>query len=347
MSRVVLSRDSGVESDRMVRILVADRSRMASHLLVDLLGRKPNFNVVAAMVPAELPATVAKIRPQIVVLSADLDDGPTQGIEIAGRLKACAPEVRTIILANSFDQELVVAAFRAGAAGIFCRAESLDNFHKCIERVHEGQIWADTRQVRFLVEALIATAPYRVVDVRGNELLSERELEVVQLAVKGYTNREIADRMKLSEHTVKNYMFRAFDKLGVSSRVEMLFYVLNQSGKGQTLATPLGAGAIRSPLGDLQQAAEAGSISAQLALGTKYRYGTGVEKNKTDAYFWLRLAQERAKDIGEESTAALQRLASRIAPAEIELLEQRVLDWLDAHRKKTVSRMDAPKKRLA
>jgi DNA-binding CsgD family transcriptional regulator len=196
------------------------------------------------------------------------------------------------------------------------------------------------------VEALIATAPYRIVDARGNELLSGRELEAVQLAVRGYTNSEIADKMGLSEHTVRNYMFRAFEKLGVSSRVEMLFYVLNQS-TGRSLPSVSAPRASSTSIGELQAAAGAGSISAQLELATKYRHGTGVGKNPADAYFWVRVAEEQAKDIGEQSRTTLRRLASHLSPGESEPIEQRVSEWLNAHRKKAVKGVDAPKRTIA
>jgi two-component system nitrate/nitrite response regulator NarL len=320
---------------------------MASNLLADMLVHKLRFNVVAALIPTEVLPAVSGSRPDIVVLSADVDRDPARGIEITRKLNARSPEVRTIILADSCDRELVVAAFRAGARGIYCRTDPLANFGKCIQRVHENQIWADSRQINFLVEALIATAPYLVVDARGNELLSERELEVVQLAVRGYTNSEIADKMGLSEHTVKNYIFRTFEKLGVSNRVEMLFYVLAQSGTGRSLPSVSAPSANSTSIGELQAAAEAGSISAQLELATKYRHGTGVGKNPAYAYFWLRVAEERAKDIGEQSRTALRRLASHISPDESEPIERRISEWLNAHLKKAVKGADAPKKTSA
>ena len=335
------------KGDRALRVVVADRTHMASKLLADMLVRKPRFNVVAALVPTEVLSAVSGFRPDILVLSADVDHGPAQGIEIARELNARSPGVRTIILADSCDRELVVAAFLAGARGIFCRTDPLANFGTCIQRVHENQIWADSRQINFLVEALIATAPYRIVYTRGNELLSGRELEAVQLAVRGYTNSEIADQMGLSEHTVRNYMFRAFEKLGVSSRVEMLFYVLNQSGTGRSLPSVSAPRASSTPIGELQAAAEAGSISAQLELATKYRHGTGVGKNPAGAYFWVRVAEEQAKDIGDQSRTTLRRLASHLSPGESEPIEQRVSEWLNAHRKKAVKGVEAPKRTIA
>src|SRR5271165_6739857 len=88
------------------------------------------------------------------------------------------------------------------------------------------------------VEALASTPTVRAVDANGLDLLSKRELEVVRSLAEGLTNREIAERMGLSQHTVKNYLFRVFDKLGVSSRTELLLMTLSQSGNAEESALP-------------------------------------------------------------------------------------------------------------
>jgi DNA-binding CsgD family transcriptional regulator len=78
--------------------------------------------------------------------------------------------------------------------------------------------------LRFLLEALCESEPMRVLDAGGDPLLSKREQDVVRCVAEGLSNREIANRLRLTEHTVKNYLFRIFDKLGVSSRVEVVLY---------------------------------------------------------------------------------------------------------------------------
>src|SRR5262249_51231866 len=88
--------------------------------------------------------------------------------------------------------------------------------------VHQGQIWANSRELRFVLEALGEALPLRVVDARGTVLLSHREQEVVRCVAEGLSNRDIARRLGLTEHTVKNYLFRIFDKLGVSRRGEVV-----------------------------------------------------------------------------------------------------------------------------
>ena len=91
-------------------------------------------------------------------------------------------------------------------------------------------MWVSSRELHYLLQALAEPAPIRLNNVNGNALLSARELEVVSCLAEGLTNREIAQRLTLTEHTVKNYLFRIFDKLGVSSRVEVVLYALSGGG---------------------------------------------------------------------------------------------------------------------
>jgi DNA-binding NarL/FixJ family response regulator len=138
------------------------------------------------------------------------------------------------MLIDASEHKQVVEAFRAGARGVFCRSESLTSLAKCIQCVSEGQIWANSRELRYLLEALGEAMPLRVIDARGTALLSRRELEVVRCVAEGLSNREIAHRLGLTEHTVKNYLFRIFDKLGVSKRVEVVLYAYSMGSGAET-----------------------------------------------------------------------------------------------------------------
>ena len=111
---------------------------------------------------------------------------------------------------------------------MFCRTSSLKMLRKCILCVHSGQVWASSNELRYLLDSLCEVRHKPPVDFRGMRLLSKREEDVLYCAVDGLKNREIAVQLNLSEHTIKNYMFRIFDKLGVSSRVEMILYALSQ-----------------------------------------------------------------------------------------------------------------------
>jgi DNA-binding NarL/FixJ family response regulator len=122
-------------------------------------------------------------------------------------------------------REAVINAFRSGARGVFDRQGSMSDLIDCVEHARRGSIWAGREETNFVLEVFKnISAPTALTD--GNSsTLTTRELQVVQCAATGKTNKTIASELGLSEHTVKNYLFRAFEKLGVSSRVELLFYL--------------------------------------------------------------------------------------------------------------------------
>ena len=136
------------------------------------------------------------------------------------------------MLLDTRERDLVIDAFRCGAHGVVFRDEPLETLGKCIHAVHQGQVWANSEQLGYILEALSLTMPMRWQDARGIDLLSKREESVVRQVAEGMTNREISVHLKLSEHSVRNYLFRIFDKLGVSSRVELVLYCLQERPSG-------------------------------------------------------------------------------------------------------------------
>jgi DNA-binding NarL/FixJ family response regulator len=138
------------------------------------------------------------------------------------------PAIPAVMLLDSPKREIVLDAFRAGARGIFSKHESLETLCKCVRAVYEGQVWASSREIKFALEALSSAPTIRAINAGGLNLLSRRELQVVHYLAEGLTNREIGARLGLSRHTIKNYLLKIFDKLGVSNRVELLFLTLSQ-----------------------------------------------------------------------------------------------------------------------
>jgi DNA-binding NarL/FixJ family response regulator len=112
--------------------------------------------------------------------------------------------------------------------GVIFRDEPLETLGKCIHAVHSGQVWADSTVLGYLVDALSQAMPLNMQDSRGLSLLSKREESVVRLVADGMTNREVSTELGLSEHTIRNYLFHIFDKLGVSTRVELVLYFLHE-----------------------------------------------------------------------------------------------------------------------
>ena len=213
------------EVSDVIKVLAADSNRMNSQLLASALERDKRFQMLDAAPDARgIIAAVLREKPAVVVIGAEIDGNSRKGFEVVRELRGLRPETRVVMLLDSSERSHVVEAFRAGARGIFSRNEPLKLLAKCIYCVHQGQIWANSKELRYLLDALGEALPLRVIDAKGAELLSRREQEVVRCVAEGMSNREIAQRLGLTEHTVKNYLFRIFDKLGVSKRVEVVLY---------------------------------------------------------------------------------------------------------------------------
>ena len=165
----------------------------------------------------------------------------------------------------------------------------------------------------------------RAVDAKGLSLLSKREMEIVRGLAEGLTNRGIADRLGLSQHTVKNYLFRVFDKLGASNRIELLFMTLSQSGHVSQHYTDVG---LRDPstLAECQQAAEQGVPTAQLALAQMFWNRKSSSKDMVQAYKWYLIASGQVSQTSKAISRAM-------TMEQLLRAEQMAADWLSKAQK--------------
>jgi DNA-binding NarL/FixJ family response regulator len=166
-------------------------------------------------------------KANVAVISLALKDDPFGGLKLLRRLVRERPKVNCVVLMDEDNREIIIEAFRSGAVGV-CGRDTYTHLCKCIRCVSEGQVWANSRQCRYILETLVQRLPPFVSDAKGRLLLSSREQEIVSKVAKGMKNREIAELLDLSEHTVKNHLFRIFGRLGISSRAELLLYLCSQ-----------------------------------------------------------------------------------------------------------------------
>lgn len=218
-----------------VRVLAADSTPMTTQLLVDALGRDAEFQMIESPSNVSiLLALVKREKPHVAVISAQIRESGS--IDLVREIRMQSAATRVIVLLDSSERTGVTEAFRAGAAGVFCRTEPFRLLAKCIQCVASGQVWASSSELHFVLEAL-AQPSFSVGLSLSGSLLSARETDVVRCVAEGLTNREIAQRLTLTEHTVKNYLFRIFDKLGVSSRVEVVLYAFRNGTASQVSPT--------------------------------------------------------------------------------------------------------------
>jgi DNA-binding NarL/FixJ family response regulator len=218
-----------------LRLFIADSSSMGCQLMVRALqqSRQPIKVVGSATKSVEVINGLGASRSDVAIISADLRDGPITGFRVVREARVSCPHIRIIVLVDSPERALVVEGFRAGADGVFSRNEPFEMLCKCIRAVCEGQIWARSDQLRFVTEALATGGPQPIKGVNGTPLLTKREEELVQLVAEALTNRDIARQLNLTEHTVRNYLFRIFNKLGTSNRLELALYVIKQRRASQ------------------------------------------------------------------------------------------------------------------
>jgi two-component system, NarL family, nitrate/nitrite response regulator NarL len=212
------------DTGEVFRILVVDRDLMSSDLLAGALGRHGNCDATAVH-SSDLFRALAASQIDIVLISSEQNSTSRTGFDLAHAIGREYPNASVVILLNESTNDAVVNAFRCGARGVFSREQPVAELLDCVAHVRKGLIWAGRHETDALLHALRSIPAPNFTTGNDSPSLTDRELQVVRCAARGRTNRAIASELGLSEHTVKNYLFRAFEKLGVSSRVELLFYL--------------------------------------------------------------------------------------------------------------------------
>jgi DNA-binding NarL/FixJ family response regulator len=213
-----------------VTVLVADATPMDCQLLSEAIQRRNHFRVIGRVTSSvDAISTVRKTQPDVALISARLQDGALAGLSVLRGLRSLDARSRVVMVFDKDERELVVEAFLNKARGVFCRLGSSGDLRKCIQSVHNGEIWVNNAQLEHIVDAL-TQAPARTPDISKDlPVLSKREEEITALVATGMSNREVAIKLGLSPHTVKNCLFRIFEKIGISTRIELVLYVLSKA----------------------------------------------------------------------------------------------------------------------
>jgi DNA-binding NarL/FixJ family response regulator len=207
---------------------MADSSQMRLQLLTSALRRRPEFKIESCPLDMDIILKTLEAPTDVLVLAVNTQNGNWKDMGLLRRLHITHPAVAKVLLLESFDRDVVVNGFRSGARGLFCFTESsFRSLCRCLQVVHSGQVWANAEQIDYLIELVSQVPSLRVVNARGANLLTPREEQVVALVAEGLSNREVAQELALSEHTIKKYLFRIFDKLGISTRVELVLYAVS------------------------------------------------------------------------------------------------------------------------
>jgi DNA-binding NarL/FixJ family response regulator len=216
-----------------VRILIADDHPIVRDGLKKLLLLEDDFDVVGeAGDGREVLEKVRELDPDVLLL--DLRMPNLDGLAALQALQQVNQRTRVIILTASEDKNEFVQAMKLGCSGIVLKQTAPDLIVKSIRKVHSGEIWLDSHTtaavMRQFSTALEGGNPAGSGASKGRERspLSAREREIVALVAQGYKNKEMAEKMFISEQTVKNHLHNIFDKLGVSDRLELALYAIHK-----------------------------------------------------------------------------------------------------------------------
>jgi DNA-binding NarL/FixJ family response regulator len=223
-----------------IRVLVVTPDNMTGELLTGAFSqRRSDFSPSTLAGSSDtIMGKLSSYEPDVALITAELQDGPFAGLNVLQGLRnAHRRPVASVMLFQTATPESVVTAFREGARGLFYRNHSLKALSKCIRTVHEGQIWASNEDIEHLINAVVHTKPLQFHDAKGAPLLTRREEDVVRLVADGLKNREIAHRLGVAEHSIRNYLYRILDKLELSTRVELILYAVSQRERSHSQHT--------------------------------------------------------------------------------------------------------------
>jgi two-component system, NarL family, nitrate/nitrite response regulator NarL len=226
----------GENSAKPIRIVIADDHPIFRDGLKQLLSREADFQVIAEVGHGDevLPA-VEMHKPDILLL--DLKMPGTHGLTILQRLQLSNPgATKVIVLTGSDDKSEFVHAMKLGTCGIVLKQSPTDLLFKSIRKVYAGEIWLDSDTTTAVMQQFATGGDAHPLPAaassngRGRERspLSQREREIVGLVAQGFKNKEMAEKMFISEQTVKNHLHNIFDKLGVSDRLELALYAIHK-----------------------------------------------------------------------------------------------------------------------
>jgi DNA-binding NarL/FixJ family response regulator len=210
---------------KKLRILLADDHKMLREGLRVLLNSQPGMGVVGeAASGKEVVDKAGELKPDVVVM--DLSMPGLNGLQATELLRASHPAIKVVVLTAHEDESYLTQLCKAGAAGYVLKRSAGDQLVQAIRMAARGQIYLEPALAGKALARLV-TGPAASQE-STNARLSEREKEVLSLIAWGYSNKEAADKLKVSVKTVETYRVRIAEKLGLRSRAELVKYALRQ-----------------------------------------------------------------------------------------------------------------------
>ena len=216
-----------------IRVFIADAHPIVLEGLRSVLGHFPAIEIVGES--SDGPEAIDKIlqlEPEVVLV--DLKLPRVDGLHVLRTVQTRAPKCKVILFAGSDHKEEFVEAMKLGCSGILLKDAPTSFIEKSVQKVHAGEIWLDSTTTAAVIRQFASPSEFPAAHNNGKPnreraQLSQREREIIVLIAQGYKNKEIAEKMFITEQTVKNHLHNVFDKLGVSDRLELALYAIHNS----------------------------------------------------------------------------------------------------------------------
>jgi DNA-binding NarL/FixJ family response regulator len=208
-----------------IRVALLDDHTLFRDGLRRLLDTEPDIDLVAeAKNGAEIFPLIEREQPDLLLLDLNLQN--ESGLDLLPRLIEQHPDLKVLVLTASIDQEDRINSIKLGARGVVLKYAASENLIKSIRKVAEGEMWVDHETTKKLFEELADKRSPKAESPL--DLLTDREREVTALVGEGLRNKEIAERLFISERTVKTHISNIFQKLDLSDRLELALFAINQ-----------------------------------------------------------------------------------------------------------------------
>lgn len=216
---------TGSAKSRPIRVVVADDDPIVRDVLRHILAQNGSCEIVAeAQNGREAIGSVKNLHPDLLLLDLLMPNLP--GLDALREITDMDAKLRTIVLTSSITKRQIVEALQLGARGVVLKS-SLDQLFQCIAAVRAGEYWIDGQRTANVMQILQQLSSEERAQSKNNYGLTDREMEVVRLVCEGLGNKEIADRLQIAGETVKRHMTNIFNKVGMSSRLELALFAID------------------------------------------------------------------------------------------------------------------------
>jgi DNA-binding NarL/FixJ family response regulator len=216
-----------------IRVLIADGQPIVLEGLRAVLAQHDNIQIVGeASDGMEAIEKTVSLDPDVVIM--DLRMPRVDGLTALRSIHTRAPRSKVILFSSGDNKDGFVEAMKLGCSGILSKESSPTLIERSISKVYAGEIWLDSNTTAAVIRQFASPGDFAPPATNGKATreraqLSQREREIIILIAQGYKNKEIAEKMFITEQTVKNHLHNVFDKLGVSDRLELALYAIHNS----------------------------------------------------------------------------------------------------------------------